>query len=91
MGTDPTLPLLFLLQALRLYLCKMPSKHINGKSLYYTIDERAQEVLATVILIHGLGSSSSYYLPVIPYLVPSIRCITIDIAGSGLSGLGQSE
>jgi pimeloyl-ACP methyl ester carboxylesterase len=69
----------------------MPSKHINGKSLYYTIDEPTQKALATVILIHGLGSSSSYFLPVIPYLTPSIRCIAVDIAGSGLSELGESE
>ncbi|TVY44119.1 putative aminoacrylate hydrolase [Lachnellula occidentalis] len=69
----------------------MPSKHINGKSLYYTIDEPAQKALATVILIHGLGSSSSYFLPVIPYLNPSIRCIAIDMPGSGLSELGESE
>ncbi|KAH6666997.1 3-oxoadipate enol-lactone hydrolase-like protein [Halenospora varia] len=69
----------------------MPSKHINGKSLYYTIDEPAQKPLATVMLIHGLGSSSSYFLPVIPYLIPSIRCIAVDIAGSGLSEIGESE
>jgi pimeloyl-ACP methyl ester carboxylesterase len=69
----------------------MPNKHINGKSLYYTIDEPSQKALATVILIHGLGSSSSYFLPVIPYLTPSIRCIAVDIAGSGLSELGESE
>lgn len=69
----------------------MPHKYINGKSLYYTIDEPAQNALATVILIHGLGSSSSYFFPVIPYLVTRIRCIAVDIAGSGLSELGESE
>jgi len=69
----------------------MPSKHINGRSLYYTIDEPTQNTLGTVVLIHGLGSSSSFYFPVIPYLIPSIRCIAIDIAGSGLSELGEAE
>jgi pimeloyl-ACP methyl ester carboxylesterase len=69
----------------------MPNRQINGKSLYYTIEKPAHRALATVILIHGLGSSSSYFLPVIPHLLPSIRCIAVDIAGSGLSGLGESE
>jgi pimeloyl-ACP methyl ester carboxylesterase len=69
----------------------MPNNQINGKSLYYTISGLDQVAKATVVLIHGLGSSSSYYFPVIPYLTPSIRCIAIDIAGSGSSNLGSSE
>jgi len=69
----------------------MPSKYVNGKSLYYTIDEPAQEAVTTIIFVHGLGSSSSYFFPVIHYLIPNIRCIAIDIPGSGLSGLGESQ
>lgn len=69
----------------------MPNIQINDKSLYYIISEPEDDAKATALLIHGLGSSSSYYLPVMPYLAPSIRCIAIDMAGSGLSELGKSE
>jgi pimeloyl-ACP methyl ester carboxylesterase len=69
----------------------MPNIQVNGKSLYYYINEAEKEAKATVLLIHGLGSSSAYYSPVIPYLSRSIRCIAIDISGSGLSALGGSE
>ena len=69
----------------------MPNIQINGKSLYYSIGKPEHEAKATVLLIHGLGSSSSYFFPVIPHLAPSIRCIAIDISGSGLSELGKSE
>jgi pimeloyl-ACP methyl ester carboxylesterase len=69
----------------------MPTKFINGKSLYYTTDGPAESARDTLVLIHGLGSSSSYYRPVIPYLNSNIRCIAIDTPGSGLSSLGESE
>lgn len=69
----------------------MPNIKINGKSLYHAISGPDQDAKAVILLIHGLSSSSSYYFPVIPYLSPSIRCIAIDISGSGLSELGTSE
>jgi len=34
----------------------------------------------SIIMIHGLGSSQNYYMPVIPEL-PSNRCIALDTYG----------
>ena len=37
-----------------------------------------------IIMIHGLGSSQNYYMPVIPQL-PNYRCIAFDSYGAGRS------
>lgn len=64
----------------------MPHITLNNKSLYYVVNEPEQQPNATLLLIHGLGSSSSFYYPVIPFLVKAgIRCIALDTYGSGLS------
>lgn len=38
-----------------------------------------------IILIHGLGSSQNYYLPVLPTLQSSHRCIALDTYGAARS------
>ncbi|RHZ68119.1 alpha/beta fold hydrolase [Aspergillus thermomutatus] len=40
---------------------------------------------ATIVFIHGLGSSQNYYFPILPYLTPNHRCITLDTYGSARS------
>ncbi|EEP76376.1 predicted protein [Uncinocarpus reesii 1704] len=72
----------------------MPFKSINSKSLYYTVtpppEANASNPL-TLFFIHGLGSSSSYYFPIIPYLSSlGHRCITLDTHGSGASAYTAS-
>ncbi|PTB65787.1 alpha/beta-hydrolase [Trichoderma citrinoviride] len=44
--------------------------------------------ITTLVLIHGLGSSSSFYAPVIPRLVEAgYSCLALDSHGSGLTKL----
>ncbi|KJF60186.1 alpha/beta hydrolase [Coccidioides immitis RS] len=69
----------------------MPFKTINSKSLYYTLTPPSSTSTSssnplTLLFIHGLGSSSSFYFPIIPYLSSlGHRCITLDTHGSGAS------
>ncbi|KAI1997636.1 hypothetical protein LOZ53_000454 [Ophidiomyces ophidiicola] len=67
----------------------MPLKTINSKSLYYTLTGPTTSSASnplTLIFVHGLGSSSSFYFPIIPHLSSlGHRCITIDTHGSGAS------
>ncbi|KAL7968461.1 Alpha/Beta hydrolase protein [Trichoderma sp. SZMC 28014] len=68
----------------------------QDRQLYYTLTSptaaASSSKITTIILIHGLGSSSSYYAPVIPKLVDAgYRCLALDSHGSALtklSGLG---
>ncbi len=70
----------------------MPSVSINGKSVFYTIDQNDENpAKTTALLIHGLGSSSCFYKTITPSLKSTARCISLDTPGSGLSGLGNSE
>jgi pimeloyl-ACP methyl ester carboxylesterase len=70
----------------------MPSTTINGRSLFYTIDQNDDSpAKTTALFVHGLGSSSCFYKPITPSLKPTFRCISLDTPGSGLSELGKSE
>ncbi|KAH8775674.1 3-oxoadipate enol-lactone hydrolase-like protein [Hyaloscypha sp. PMI_1271] len=70
----------------------MPSVGVNGKSLFYTIDQNDDSpAKTTALLIHGLGSSSCFYKTITPSLKSTARCISIDTPGSGLSELGTAE
>lgn len=71
----------------------MPSVNINGKSLFYTDSPQEDNgsPRLTTVLIHGLGSSSCFYHPIIPQLQPVSRCLALDTPGSGLSTLGATE
>jgi 3-oxoadipate enol-lactonase len=59
----------------------MPVVNVNGIELFYT-DEG---VGAPVVLIHGLGSSSSDWQLQFPALTPSFRVIAVDLRGHGES------
>ena len=69
----------------------MPSLTINGKSLFYTIDEPSGPPKSTTLFIHGLGSSSCFYKAITPTLSSATRCIALDTPGSGLSSIGTTE
>jgi pimeloyl-ACP methyl ester carboxylesterase len=53
-----------------------------------------RHLLLTLVFIHGLGSSSSFYAPVVSYLTAKgNHCLTVDTHGSGSStytGTGNS-
>lgn len=68
----------------------MPSIRVNGKCLFYTIDGDSM-ARSTILFIHGLGSSSCFYHPIIPGLKSSAYCIAFDTPGSGQSELGEVE
>lgn len=62
----------------------------RDRQLYYTLNSpttaASSSKITTIILIHGLGSSSSYYAPVIPKLVDAgYRCLALDSHGPSLS------
>ncbi|KAH8897414.1 hypothetical protein GQ53DRAFT_713136 [Thozetella sp. PMI_491] len=67
----------------------MPFANVNGKQLYYTLqpaDGSQQASGLTILLVHGLGSSSSFYGPVIPRLTAAgFACLAVDTHGSCLS------
>ena len=63
----------------------MPYATINGHSLYYTIiPPESSPPKATLFFVHGLGSTSSYYYPILPYLT-DYNCVLFDNFGAGRS------
>jgi pimeloyl-ACP methyl ester carboxylesterase len=73
----------------------MPTFTTTTKPLYYTDNLPSSSTSkSTLLLIHGLGSSSSFYFPIIPTLTSAgHRVITLDTHGSGQSpytGTGNS-
>ncbi|KAI5780857.1 Alpha/Beta hydrolase protein [Geopyxis carbonaria] len=42
---------------------------------------------ATLVFIHGLGSSQNFYLPLLPHLPAATRCILLDTPGAARSPL----
>lgn len=70
----------------------MPFVKVNGKSIFYTIDQNDDTpTKVTALLIHGLGSSSCFYKSITPKLQETVRCVSMDTPGSGLSELGNGE
>ncbi|KAL7939339.1 alpha/beta-hydrolase [Trichoderma chlorosporum] len=65
----------------------------RNRQLYYTWSAPPNAVSSSdrithIILIHGLGSSSSYYAPVIPKLVDAgYSCLALDSHGAALTPL----
>ncbi|KAM4065652.1 alpha/beta hydrolase family protein [Hirsutella rhossiliensis] len=63
----------------------MPSLRIEDQDLYYDWT-RANDDGLTLVFIHGLGSSSSFFAPIIPTLVKhGCSCLAFDTPGSALS------
>ncbi|KAG6172737.1 hypothetical protein E4U22_000815 [Claviceps purpurea] len=62
----------------------MPSIRIDNQELYYTWSPRANGPI--LLFVHGVGSSHSFYSPIIPSLVKKGHsCLAFDIPGSALS------
>jgi pimeloyl-ACP methyl ester carboxylesterase len=74
----------------------MPYASINSKSLFYTLCPSTATTSSslTILFIHGLGSSSSYFKPIVPHVTSlGHNCLTLDTHGSGSSaytGTGNS-
>lgn len=65
----------------------MPFVEVNTHKLHYADShpDGGPSNGFTFIFIHGLGSSQNFYYPVIPYLTPKHRCITLDTYGAARS------
>ncbi|KJZ78203.1 hypothetical protein HIM_02241 [Hirsutella minnesotensis 3608] len=62
----------------------MPLLRIKDQDLFYTWTQASNG--PAILLIHGLGSSSSYYASIIPTLVQQgYSCLAFDTPGSALS------
>ncbi|KAK2751454.1 hypothetical protein FQN55_000729 [Onygenales sp. PD_40] len=73
----------------------MPFTTVNSKCLYYTLTPGSPTGSPiTVLFIHGLGSASSFYYPIIPHISQlGFHCLALDTNGSGASpysGTGNS-
>lgn len=64
----------------------MPFAEVNGKNIFYAHRAPAAETASlgiTVLMIHGLGSSHSFYLPLIPRLLDAgFSCLAYDTYGT---------
>lgn len=74
----------------------MPFLQTGYKRLFYTDTPPADGASprSTLVLTHGLGSTSSYYFPLIPALISApnhFRCIAYDTTGQGQSPYTQVE
>ncbi|KAK0762879.1 hypothetical protein N5P37_004402 [Trichoderma harzianum] len=66
----------------------------RDRHLYWTLNapptttSSSDDSITNIVLIHGLGSSSSYYAPVIPKLVDAgYTCLALDSHGAALTPL----
>ena len=66
----------------------MPYAETNGHNIHFTDTKDTQaergDGSPPVVMIHGLGSSQNYYMPVIPF-IEKYRCIALDTFGAGRS------
>lgn len=66
----------------------MPYATIKDRLLNYfdsSVLHQAQNEQFPILMIHGLGSSQNYWMPVISQLSPKFRCIALDSYGAGRS------
>jgi pimeloyl-ACP methyl ester carboxylesterase len=66
----------------------MPYATIKDHVVHYfdsSVLHQAQNEQFTILMIHGLGSSQNYWMPVISQLSPKFRCIALDSYGAGRS------
>ena len=74
----------------------MPFLQTGYKRLFYTdtLPKDGSSPKETFIFTHGLGSTSSYYFPIIPALTSApnnFRCVAYDTTGQGQSPYTQVE
>jgi pimeloyl-ACP methyl ester carboxylesterase len=71
----------------------MPFLDINGRSLHYCDTHPSSDSnppRATIVTVHGLGSSQNYFFPILPNL-SSYRVIAFDNYGAGRSKYDGQE
>ncbi|KHO02120.1 alpha/beta hydrolase fold family protein [Metarhizium album ARSEF 1941] len=68
----------------------MPTIQIDNQALYYSWNPAGDGPI--LLLVHGLGSSNSFYASIIPGLVQKgYACLAFDTPGSALSTYGGRE
>lgn len=64
----------------------MPLLRVGDQQLFYTWSGAAGGPGPVLVLVHGLGSSSSFWTPVVPALAAAgFPCLAFDTPGSALS------
>lgn len=66
----------------------MPFASVNDKKIYYTVAKPSSVATSftTLLCIHGLGSTNSFYAPLTPHLTTlGFTVVAIDSHGAGLS------
>lgn len=66
----------------------MPYATIKDRQIHYFdsgVLHQAENDQFSILMIHGLGSSQNYWMPVISHLAPKFRCIALDSYGAGRS------
>jgi pimeloyl-ACP methyl ester carboxylesterase len=66
----------------------MPYATVNNHKIHYfdsTVLHKPQNDKIPILMIHGLGSSQNYWMPVISQISPKFRCIALDSYGAGRS------
>lgn len=64
----------------------MPRQQVNGLTIFYELyPSSAKTPVETVLLLHGLGSSTRDWSEQIPALVPYYNVLLIDLRGHGQS------
>jgi pimeloyl-ACP methyl ester carboxylesterase len=63
----------------------MPFVKLNGRELFYTRRSSTAQPKSSniaILMIHGLGSSNSFYAPINPVLAAEgLDCIALDTCG----------
>jgi len=66
----------------------MPYATIKDRQIHYfdsSVLHQAENDQFPILMIHGLGSSQNYWMPVISQISPKFRCIALDSYGAGRS------
>lgn len=63
----------------------MPYATVNSHKIQYFDSNTAPNDKPPIIMIHGLGSSQNYWMPVISQLASKYRCVALDSYGAGRS------
>lgn len=63
----------------------MPYATVNSHKIQYFDSNTVPNDKPPIIMIHGLGSSQNYWMPVISQLASKYRCVALDSYGAGRS------
>ncbi len=64
----------------------MPRQHVNGQAIHYELYTSSTDTpVDTILLLHGLGSSTRDWSEQIPALVPDYNVLLVDLRGHGQS------